>query len=245
MSYTRQLIEPIRIEIGKMLIAHEIMKLFPKLGDYDQIKIQVNERWTNLSDSDVVIVRDFWNLVDSLMMGYKLKEIVRDITSQRYTWSLSDQSISSIRFSSNINGLACNTKTASEINALLEKNPAERKRIIDGTNASFLDTDKRYLDPIILLSQGNDLFVHDGNGRLLRAILEGSVTIKAYIGVNTPSEKHNYWVPTSYLMMLADARLETALVGLIRESENALFEFNERVVASDDFKQNVLRQAGL
>lgn len=244
MSHTSQLKEPIRIDMGKMLLAHEMVKLFPDLGNYEEIKTQVNNQWGDISG--VVAVRDFWNLIDSIMMGYKLKNITKDITCQYYSWNLvQTQAIGELKFSTNINNLASNTKTASEISAFLKANPTELKRITVGTSESFPRNNARHLDPIIILSQGNDLFVHDGNGRLLKAVVEGQETINAYIGTQSQAPKSNHWVPTSYLMKLADARSKDLLLATFRESDNAIFEFQDRVMAEDRFKREMLGEIGL
>ena len=239
MSHTPQLIEPLRIDIGRMLLAHEMIKLFPDTGNYDEIKTQVNNQWGDFSD--LVVVRDFWNLVDSIMMGYKLKNLTRDITSQHYTWNLvTAQAVNQLKFSTDIDGLMSNTKTAAEVKAFLEINPAELKRITDGTRAAFPEYNTRHLDPIIVLNQHDGLFVHDGNGRLLKAVVEGQEIISAYVGTQSQAPKSNHWVPTSYLMRLADARSKELLLATFRESDNAIFEFQDRVVVEDQFKQEVL-----
>ena len=244
MSHTQQLREPIRIDIGKMLLAHEMIKLFPQLFDYDELKTQINDQWSNLNGE--VAVRDFWNLIDSIMMGCKLKNITRDITSQHYSWNLvQTQAVSELKFSTDINRLTSNTKTASEVSAFLRANPTELKRVTDGTSKAFPENNARHLDPIIILSQDGSLFVHDGNGRLLKAVVEGKETINAYIGTQNQAPKSNHWVPTSYLMKLADARSKDLLLVTFRESDNAIFEFQDRVIAEDQFKREMLGEIGL
>ena len=244
MPHTNQLTEQIRIDIGKMLLAHEMIKLFPELFDYGELKTQINDQWSNLDDE--VAVRDFWNLIDSIMMGYKLKNITRDITSQHYSWNLvQTQAVSELKFSTDINGLTSNTKTASEVSAFLRANPTELKRITDGTSESFPGNNARHLDPIIILNQDSSLFVHDGNGRLLKAVVEDKKTVSAYIGTQNQAPKSNHWVPTSYLMKLADARSKDLLLATFRESDNAIFEFQDRVIAEDQFKREMLGEIGL
>ncbi|MBU0978221.1 hypothetical protein KKF92_00100 [Patescibacteria group bacterium] len=244
MSYTKQLTEQIRVDIGKMLLAHEMIKLFPKLFDYDELKTQINDQWSNLNGE--VAVRDFWNLIDSIMMGYKLKNITRDISSQYYSWNLvQTQVVGELKFSTDINGLASNTKTVSEVSAFLRANPTELKRITNGTSESFPGNNARHLDSIIILSQDSSLFVHDGNGRLLKAVVEGQETINAYIGTQNQSPKSNHWVPTSYLMRLADAKSKELLLTIFRESDNAISEFQDRVIVDDRFKREVLSEIGL
>lgn len=241
MSHTPQLREKIRVDIGKMLIAHEMVKLFPLLFDYEELKIQVEAKWKKLEDE--ITVRDFWNLIDSIMMGYKLKNITRDITSMQYSWSLVEaQEINGLKFSTDINGLNSNTKTALDIRSFLRANPTDLKRITDGTSKEFPENNTRHLDPIIVLKQGDDFFVHDGNGRLLKAIVEEKTIINAYVGTTNPAVKSDHWVPTSYLMKLADAKYKEQLLIAFSESDNAVFEFQSRVIVKEKFKREVLER---
>ncbi|MDO8460223.1 MAG: hypothetical protein Q7S74_03885 [Nanoarchaeota archaeon] len=238
MSYSPQLIEPIRVELGKMLIVHEIIKLFPDL-DKGLIESQVDRKWADFSK--IVIIRDFWNLVDSLMMGYKLKDIAKNITSQQYTWRLiTDQPIANLRFCTNINGLQINTKSVSEVKTFFEANPVELQRINRDTLTEFPEDDQRHLDPIIVFKEEEALFVHDGNGRLLKAIVEGQSNIRAYIGTRNNEAKSNHWVLTSYLQRLANGKAKELLIQVLSESINAVFEFEDRVDVDGTFKQNVL-----
>ncbi len=241
MAYTPQLTDPIRIDIGRLLLAHELTKIFPHLGSYGEIKNQVNDRWNDFSD--IVTIRDFWNLVDSLMMGYKLKNIVKGITSQSYTWNLvANQPITSLKFSSDINNLVINTKTATEVKSLLEANPTEMARITEATRVAFPENDTRHLDPIVILNHDDALFVQDGNGRLLKAIVEGQETVSAYVGTKTQAIKSNHWIPTAYLMKLTELKLKNFLLDAFRESDNACFEFQDRISMDDQFKQEVLNE---
>lgn len=236
--YTPNLVDPARIEIGKMLIAHEMVKLFPKF-DYEDLKVQVDTKWRDLKKD--VVVRDFWNLVDSLTMGFKLKNIVGIITSQHYSRTLKrDVQISNLRFTTDISGLQSNGKTASEIKRFLENNKEAFQRIVQTTRREFPEGDNRHLDPaIILKNNNNQFFVHDGNGRLLKKIVGNKSTISAYIGEWTNVEKSNHWVPTSYLMRLFEEvkrnqQCVDLLISVLRESDNAIYEFKQRVPATND-----------
>ena len=236
-SHTSQLIEPTRIDIGKMLIAHELDKLFPGLDDYDHIKAVVNKRWNNL-DGEVAI-RNFWNLIDSTMMGYELKDIVRLITSEKVSWKLEEKyPVDQLRFGwgEKVGNFELNGKTAKEVTDYLEKH----KDVLENLKKRYQKKLPRANDPIIVerYSGNDDLHVHDGNGRLLRAIAVGQQTLNAYIGTQVQAQKSNHWVPTSFLQRLSDFLAIDTLIRVLRESDNAVFEFEDRVVT--DFKQKVL-----
>lgn len=240
MAYSSHLTEQIRVDIGRMLITHEMIKIFPGL-DYDEIKRQVGNRWSNLDET--VAIRNFWNLVNSLMMGYELKNIVREITSQQYVWSLTTgQAIANLEFTIDINGLQSNTKTAGEMKVYFEENPEERERVVNSTNMEFPEGDVRHLDPLVVLEQRDLLFVHDGNGRLLKAVIENLETIDSYIGTQNDVPKPNHWVSTSYLMKLTEAKARGLLITILRESDNAVFEFENGVLDENSFKREVLKE---
>ncbi len=241
MSYTSQIIEPVRIDIGKMLIAHEMDKLFPGLGNYDHIKAVVNKRWNDL-DGEVAI-RNFWNLVDSLMMGYELKNIVRLITSEMISWKLElEYPVDELRFGwdEKIGNFELNKKTAKEVVDYL----AKHEDVLENIKKKNIKNSPRVNDPIIVEKYSSDgsLHVHDGKGRLLKAIVEKQDAIDAYIGTQNSAQKSNHWVPTSYLMRLLDGRQKKLLVELLKESENAIFEFEKRVDVEEKFKREILSE---
>lgn len=236
-EHTLQLTKKIRLDIGKMLIAHELNKLFPGFDDYDHLKELVNNKWKILNDE--FAIRNFWNLVDSIMMGYELKDVVRIITSECFNWKLEkDYSIDQLRFGwgEKVGNFELNGKTAMEAASYLKGHADNLSKI----KAKNKEKSPRTDDPIIVekYSSDNSLHVHDGNGRLLRAIAVGQQTLNAYIGTQVQAEKSNHWVPTSFLQRLSNSLAADSLIKILRESDNAVFEFENRVVT--DFKQKVL-----
>lgn len=245
MSHTTQLKEPIRIDIGKMLLAHELEKLLPNLGtDYDKLRNLINQRWSSLDG--VVAIRDFWNLLDSVMMGYELKDIIALITSEKTDWKFEERHpINELIFGwgEKLGDYRLNGRSAGEVIAYLENH----KDLSNDLKDKYKNSSPRIVDPIIVekyLSNGS-LHVHDGNGRLLRAIAINQSTLPAYIGSQNVRTKSNQWVPTSYLQRLTNVKAEEALAKVLSESENAVFEFKDRVVVGDDFRQEVLKEIGL
>jgi hypothetical protein len=242
MKYTPQLTEPIRIDIGKMLIAHETIKLLPYL-DYEKLKMQIDEKWRDFNV--VENVRDFWNLIDSLMMGYKLKNIAQLlISSMQLDWSLEDIATGELRFTSDITkiiGFSIGGKTAKEVSSFLHDHIDILRTVKENNTKEFLLAGARFSDPLIIEKHtDNTLHVHDGNGRLLKAIIENQKDINAYVGTHNTNQKSNHWIPTSYLMRLKDERNETLLIRLLKQSDNAIFEFENRADADEQFKQKIL-----
>ena len=236
--YTSNLKEKVRIDIGKILIGHEVYKLFPEL-DYKSLKAQIDNLWTDFSN--IVAVRDFWNLVDSLMMGYKLKDIVRLVTSSQIDWNLTTLKINNLRFTSDIliiDGFDITKKTAREVSSYLN----EHSEVFAGVKVKNHETNPGLNDPVLVEKQTDGtLHVHDGNGRLLKVIIQEKDSIIAYVGThNRNVSKSNHWVPTSYLMRLYDERQKDLLIKLLQQSDNAIFEFENRVYPEEGFKQEVL-----
>ncbi|MBI3070154.1 MAG: hypothetical protein HYY87_02515 [Candidatus Levybacteria bacterium] len=243
MSYTSQIIEPVRIGIGKMLISHEIIKLLQS-SDYEEIKAKINHRWKELTD--IISVRDFWNLVDSLMMGYKLKNIIRLVTSSQIDWDLDQTKIDDLRFTSDISkieGFNVTRKTAKEVSTYLFEHNNTLMIVKEKNHQEFANAGSRTKDPIIVEKHTDStLHVHDGNGRLLKAIVENIEVIDAYIGTQNHISKSNHWVPTSYLQRLSDDRCKELLISILRESDNAIFEFKDRVDVEEEFKLEILSE---
>jgi hypothetical protein len=236
-KHTPQITNSIRLEIGKMLIAHETIKLFPGLGDYVLIKNHVNSKWENLDNE--IAIRNFWNLIDSITMGYELKDVVRIITSEYFNWRFEgNYLIGQLRFGwgEKAGNFELNGKTAKETAAYLK----EHTDILAELKAKNKEKSPRTDDPIIVEEYSSDdsLHVHDGNGRLLRAIVNNQQALAAYIGTQISAPKSNHWVSTSFLQRLSDTLATDALVRVLRESDNAIFEFEDRVVTN--IKQKVL-----
>lgn len=240
-SYTSNIKEKIRIDIGKLLLIHEFKKLFRRIevkfpSSFEEISIDIDQMAKKVQDGDEVGIRDFWNLVDSIMMGYKLKNIVHQITSACFNWSLENPAIENLKFTSNdikLNGFGIDRKSASEVSQSLLPDPQELKRVGEKTSKEFPKGDTRYRDPIIVLNENKDLLVLDGNGRLIRAIILNIKTIKAYVGVRNTNTECNCWVPTSYLDRLnqeGNPCAKDLLNSIKAHSQNAQYEFDNRVV---------------
>ncbi|PIZ46298.1 hypothetical protein COY32_03520 [candidate division WWE3 bacterium CG_4_10_14_0_2_um_filter_41_14] len=236
-NYTPNITQQIRLDIGKMLIAREIQKTFPDIAAYDKIKSTVNEKFEKLEE--IVDIRNFWNLVDSIMMGYELKDVVRLITSENIRWRREeDYQIEQLRFGwgEKIGNFELNNKTAKETTNHLKIHPDD----LDVQKKKYEETSQRVNDPILVEKYASDesLHVHDGNGRLLSAIVNNQATLTAYIGAQVSVPRSNHWVPTSFLQRLSDTLTTDALIQVLRESDNAVFEFEDRVVTN--YKQRVL-----
>ncbi len=229
MDFTTNLIEEIRLKIGRLLIAHELYKLLPE-SDYEQIKHQVNKKWSDFGTNNNV--RDFWNLVDSLMMGYKLKNITRMITSRGFDWSEELLETADLRFASDITKIAdfpINGKTAREVSLYLQQHPADYETTKRKVSNEYTPSSLRANDQIIVERHANNTFhVHDGNGRLLKAIVDGTEKLTCFLCVpNNFSPNTDCWIATAYLMRLKDDGIDVSPI--LQQSQNARFEYGDRV----------------
>lgn len=243
---TSNLTEEIRVAIGKLLLVHEFQKLFKVYDSHflETIKVGVEHLGNEASTGNEIGVRNFWNLVDSLMMGYKLKDITHLVTSSQIDWNLANLKIDNLRFASDISkieGFDITGKTAREVSTYLNGHSDTFENTRVKTQREFATASSRVNDPVIVEEHTDGtLHVHDGNGRLLEAIIEKRDSINAYIGTHKNVSKSNHWVPTSYLMRLSDERQGELLIRVLQESDNAIFEFKNRVYTEEEFKREIL-----
>jgi hypothetical protein len=68
--------DPLRIEIATGYLQHEFRKLLPRIRAASSWK-QLDKEVTNLPNNPTMApTRDFWNLIDGISFGLKLKNLV-------------------------------------------------------------------------------------------------------------------------------------------------------------------------
>ena len=88
------LYEPFRIEIAVNYARHEMRKLLPELRDeslWQNIDRQVGEWYEKLS------IRNFWNGIHGISMGFRLKSLIPWITSFHMRWEKKEITIGKLR----------------------------------------------------------------------------------------------------------------------------------------------------
>lgn len=223
-DYPKHLTEPERLEVAYGLIEHELKKLFPNLTDCDFI-------WKSLVDSisswlehperhNLAKIRDFWNGFDGIMNGFNLKEMARFISAENIKWQrLNNFPIGKLKFGSLIgvlesgyeSGQLDRNPTAIEVRRWLSENQEVYIEAKNGSKNSFKNCEARLTDPIIVekkeLSDGSASYTtHDGNGRLLRKILDNEQEINVFLGEFEVKGQPptNYWVSTAYLIKIRE-----------------------------------------
>ncbi len=208
-DYPKHIYDPFRREIAVRYIRHEIRKLFSDLQDPEAWKIiDFNiSKWFK-DDPLFIPVRDFWNGVHAISMGFRLKNIVSWLTSINMKWQEFDILVDELWFGTTFPDL----KPAGEFPSAIKV----REWFYKPENTDILlkaqedeeergnQTMPRNEFPIFVVrKEENKLRVIDGNRRLKRAILLGHQTIKAVVGepLAEPSI-FEAWIPTQILTEL-------------------------------------------
>ncbi len=245
------LYEPFRREIAVSYVQQEMRKLFPQLRD--------NSLWY-LMDKQIagwyedLSIRNFWNAVHGISMGFRLKSLVPWITSLNMQWREIDLPVEKLWFGGRFGPLpSLGMKVSEEVsavkNALLQP---ENKEIFDQTKKDmkekYQETAPRDDFPVFVIRKEEKLRVIDGNRRVLKAILEDKKTIRATIGepIAEPAI-YEHWVPTSLLVDLVfwhkrqiqmsrqtTETIAQTIFELIRDSSAGRIEFFQRAIHHED-----------
>ena len=213
MNFPPHLSEPIRIQIATSLLQHEFRKLlWLTPPDYfDKIDPNLDKLF---SCPELHNPRDFWNGFHGVTMGYKLKNLIYFLTAQNIRWSKKDIPISQLHFGVELNPtttvIATGSLPAQQVIDFYHqpKNQKLKQQYLKKIQQTLNHTPPRHSQPIFVIPKKHqDKYyptVHDGNGRLAKAILTDKKAISAFIGQYTTKVKkpRAYWIPTSFLMDL-------------------------------------------
>lgn len=271
--YPKHLYEPIRRELAANYVKHELRKFLPS--------VKSGETWESI-DSDIdswfseapflYPVRDFWNGVHGIMMGFKLyTQLLSFITGENVKWErkfIDIRTLSLASVSELFKEVGVDTNDVGKIIDLYDKeeNKQLRKEHLEKIMKFYNNTFERRNDPIIVTQKrvnGEDgMIVYEGNGRTSLAILEGKDKIEAYVGMFTGEAREpiNYWLPTSLLMeVLHFARRAwevkeedlyhnyvLILKDMLSRSESGKYEMRERAITGPEgWKSQILKDLEL
>ena len=245
------LYDPLRQRIAIQYIQHEWRKLFPQLRGKDlweSIDKQIADWYEMLS------IRNFWNAIHGITIGFRLTSIVPWITSLNVEWVERDVPFDELYFRGKFGPITSLEVETPEFSDSVKKAIFLPKnlKVLEETKQYFEshkhDTEPRSGHPIFVVRKNGKLRVIDGNGRTLKAIAEGKDSIRAFVG--EPKAKpvlYEHWVPTSLLVDLVfwnecynqagrDTTETTAkmIVELIQDSSAGRIEFAERAMHHDD-----------
>lgn len=253
--YPKHLYEQIRREIGVDYVRHELRKYLPSIkGEVWKRIDQDIEGWFDEAPF-LYPVRDFWNGVHGIMMGFKLySHLLNFITGENVRWTKEEIELELLNFGT-VNSLVKEmVPEGNEVRLAMSgylKNERLRKSHLEEMRKWYEITEERSTNPIIVTQkriEGKDkLVVYDGNGRTTLAVLKGRGKILAYVGrfVDERRQPENYWLPTSLLMEIVhfvkkakemgDDNLYDSYVRVLRDmldrSESGRYEMLNRVVS--------------
>ncbi len=231
MNYPTHIYEPMRREVANSYLRHELRKYLPSISNWSEVDQDI-DKWFDGS-VELYPVRDYWNGVYGIMMGFKLyNQLLSFITAENITWSREKIKLADLDYSDF--GEYVPRQIGTEPIIVTQKE-------IDG---------------------GDKLVVYDGNNRVNQAIKSGGLEIEAFIGRFSDARRQpdNYWLPTSVLMEIIDyakrAFLEkdeafyqsfaAVLKKMLSFSESARFEMKDRAVhGPEEFRTRLLKDLEL
>lgn len=255
--YPKHLYEQIRREIGVDYVRHELRKYLPSVkGEVWKRIDQDIEGWFDEAPF-LYPVRDFWNGVHGIMMGFKLySHLLNFITGENVRWTKEEIELELLSFGT-VNSLVREVvPEGNEVRLAMSgylKNERLRTSHLEEMRKWYEMTEARSANPIIATQkriEGKDkLVVYDGNGRTTLVVLQGRRKILAYVGrfVDERRQPENYWLPTSLLMEIVHFVKEAKEVGddnlygsyvrvlkdMLDRSESGRYEMLNRVVPKE------------
>jgi hypothetical protein len=234
------LVQVERTDLACEYMIHEFRKLFK--GASTQTVSEGIRRLVPRSDSDNVVVRDFWNLFCTTSSGWKLKDLHAVVTDENVNWVREQIPLSSLRPQTPQGWMTHITPYTFDAAVLyLQEKSNLEQAVNDPDEYANGHPEGMQNDAIIAISDQSSYEVCDGNGRLAHALLEWVVegkshphpTMTVWVG-RKKGQPSNCWIPTASLFFLKNACSEANLdieqvVGNI--SHLALREYQDRVKA--------------
>ena len=248
--------DPLRRTIAAQFAKQEFRKLLPNLRDASvwQSTDKQIDAWY-----DALSLRNFWNGIHGLTMGFRLKSVVPWITSLHMQWDTRTVPVEELWFSEKFGPIQKFTASCHALDVQHALSKPENAPLANELQKT-LDEQSRRTTPrddfsIFVIRKHEKLRVIDGNRRLLDAIVREKNEIFAAVGepVQEPA-LFEHWVPTSLLVDLVfwhkhhkeigrDTTESTAatIAELIRDSSAGRIEFRERAVhPNDDIHRRLL-----
>lgn len=252
--YLSHILDPLRREIAVQYLRHELRKLFPSVREEDIWKKLDEEVFQWFGENPTLSpVRDFWNGLHGISMGFKLKNIVSWLTSANIKWESREIAVEELVFGTVLGEakqICIDPLSALEARTWFfdPDHVAELAAARWAHDGYSKQTASRDSDLIFVVVRDGKFVVIDGNRRVLRAVLSGMSTVHAYIG--TPIADpfiFESWVPTSTLIELTSfhrywyslgrevtGSVAGVLSELLRDSSAARFEFFHRCIRKED-----------
>ncbi len=222
--YPSHIYESIRQEVANSYLRHEIAKYLPSATGEWRKDI---EKWFDGS-LELYPVRDYWNGVHGIMMGFKLyNQLLSYITAENVKWTREGVKPTDLSF----------TDFGDYVPRRIGTEPViVTQKEVDGADK---------------------LVVYDGNNRVNQAVKRGDTEIEAFVGrfTDVRRQPENYWLPTSVLKEVVDYAkrafkdkddsLYQSFVAVVKSmlsfSESGKYEMKNRVLSKEsEFKTKLL-----
>lgn len=256
-KYPKHIYDPLRMEVAASIVSHEFKKIFPDFTNDEYCKLisqihgwAIDPKKYSLTQEP----RDFWNGVEGIMSGFRLKGVVRFITGENVTWTKEYVEVSKFIFSTDhfhVDGIKIPTlnKSAADVYDWLKENNKIDQAILI-VDESFGKGIPRVND-LLYCKKDKDGRYHafDGNGRVMYALLHNIPTVPAYVGEMHEEDVKNCWIYTMFLLNLSSLFREKLLTleeykrilkKLFVISESAIIEYKERSPDDDITKALIL-----
>lgn len=196
-SFLPHLYEPLRIKIAVQYVQQEMRKLFPGLREgilWNAMDKQIENWYQNLG------IRNFWNAVHGISMGFRLKSLVPWITSLNIKWEEKEIPVKDLWFGGQfgpIKEMKCLQSATGVGDKIFQE---ESEEILDKSRKILKEkkdeTAPRDFFPVFVVKKKEKFVVIDGNRRLLQAIINKKETILAMVGEPiTEPPIFEHWVP--------------------------------------------------
>ena len=172
-SFLPHLYEPLRIKIAIQYVQQEMRKLLPELREdvlWRAMDKQIEDWYQKLG------IRNFWNAIHGISMGFRLKSLVPWITSLNIKWEEKETPVKDLWFGGQfgpIKEMKC-SQSANDVGNKIFKE--ENKEILEKSNKILKEKKEeaapRDYFPIFVVDKKEKLTVIDGNRRLLQAIVD-------------------------------------------------------------------------
>ncbi len=212
-KYPEHIYDPLRMEVAASIVSHEFKKIFPDFTGDECSRLASQIYGWSIDPKKYSLTqepRDFWNGVEGIMTGFRLKGVVRFITGENVTWSKEDAVVSKFIFSTDhfhVDGLkipTLNNSTATVLEWLEANDKVGQARALVDT--SFGKGIPRVSDPLYCKKDKDGKYhVFDGNGRVMYALLHNIAAIPAYVGEIHDDEVKNCWIYTMFLLNLSSS----------------------------------------
>ena len=257
LKYPKHIYDPLRMEVAASIVSHEFKKILPDFTDEEHAKLTFQIHGWAADPKKYSLTqepRDFWNGVEGIMTGFRLKGVVRFITGENVTWKKEDVEVSKFIFSTDhfhVDGLkipTLNKSATSVLEWLKENNKLEQARAL--VDESFGKGIPRVNDPLYCKKDKDGKYhAFDGNGRVMYALLHDIPALPAYVGEMHDDAVKNCWIYTMFLLNLSSLYREKLLgieeykrilKHLFTLSDSAIIEYKERSPDDDATKALIL-----